>query len=279
MTSINRLAQALGYVKLAKQSLEPTAEFYEAYALEKLNEVESALITGITDMSTQATPHETLQAEIQSLKERVTALEQIEKKRMYDEAYNDYLNGDLDEIIESSVKEARQLTRDDIIEMAKRDVAELGRSSSMTPTRILYSMKVGEYNGFSFSRKCYAEFIVNREKRTVVALLRGYNTDRVVSRGIAKCHPDDCFNAHIGRAIALRRALGLEVPDEYLNAPQPTEVMVGDIVESRLLREPERYTVVRTDEEVDEKPNRCHIESLIVKNFPVKTKIIDDSRE
>jgi hypothetical protein len=72
---------------------------------------------------------ETLQAEIQSLKERVTALEQIEKKRVYDEAYNDYLNGDLDEIIENAVKEARkearQSTRDDIIEMAKRDVAEL----------------------------------------------------------------------------------------------------------------------------------------------------------
>jgi hypothetical protein len=249
---------------------------------------------------------ETLQAEIQALKERVTALEQIEKKRMYDEAYNDYLNGDLDETIENAVKEARQLTRDDgifrttperkavararvqaqrqktrddIIEMAKRDVAELGRPASQASTRILYSVKVGKFKGASISRKCYAEFIVNREKRTVVALLRGYNTGVICYRGIAKCHPDDCFNAHIGRAIALRRALGLEVPEAYLNAPQPTEVRVGDVVESRFLRGPERYTVVRTDEEVDEKPNRCHIESLIVKNFPVKTKIIDDSRE
>jgi len=34
----------------------------------------------------------------------------------------------------------------------------------------------------------------------------------------------------IGRAIALRRALGLEVPTEYLNAPNPTEVCVGDVV-------------------------------------------------
>jgi hypothetical protein len=247
---------------------------------------------------------ETLQAEIQSLKERVTALEQIEKKRMYNEAYNDYLSGKFDEIIESSAKKRekeirksnaqltrddgifrttperkaaararvqapRQLTRDDIIEMAKRDVAELER-------------RMENYEIRSFSM--YAQYFINREKRTVVALIRQSTNfpplkDRPVSRGIAKCRPDDCFNAHIGRAIALRRALGLEVPDEYLNAPQPTEVRVGDIVESRLLKEPERYTVVGTNEEVDEKPNRCHIESLIVKKFPVKTKIIDDSRE
>ncbi len=52
----------------------------------------------------------------------------------------------------------------------------------------------------------------------------------VRDRGIAKATPDDCFNIHIGKAIALRRALGLAVPDEYLNAPQPTEVRVGDFV-------------------------------------------------
>jgi hypothetical protein len=165
---------------------------------------------------------EKLQAEIQALKERVTALEQIEKKRIYDEAYNDYLNGDLDEIIENAVKEARkdvrQLTRDDIIEMAKRDVAELSWEDG---DGRYYVVRVF---------KCNVEFVVNREKRTVVALLKWRANGKVYARGIAKCHPDDCFNAAIGRAIALRRALGLEVPDEYLNAPQPTEIRVGDII-------------------------------------------------
>ncbi|MCA0117385.1 hypothetical protein LCD32_00040, partial [Bacillus sp. RSS_NA_20] len=52
-------------------------------------------------------------------------------------------------------------------------------------------------------------------------------------RGISKCAPNDCFNAHIGKAIALRRALGLEVPSEYLNVPQPTDVRVGDVVNYR----------------------------------------------
>ncbi|GIQ63682.1 hypothetical protein PACILC2_22500 [Paenibacillus cisolokensis] len=75
------------------------------------------------------------------------------------------------------------------------------------------------------------KFVVNREKRTVVALR--YYCGVVDNRGIAKCAPGDVFNTHIGRAISLRRALGLTVPDEYLNAPQPTEPRVGDIVETR----------------------------------------------
>jgi hypothetical protein len=188
---------------------------------------------------------ETLQAEIQALKARV---ERLESKWAQEE-----------------VEEA---TRDDIIEKAKRDVVAIGEKDR-------YGFYYEPREGF----KCYVDFVVNREKRTVVALLKWRGDNSVFARGIAKCHPDDCFNAAIGRAIALRRALKLEVPNEYLNAPQPTEVRVGDIVESRLLREPKRYTVVRTDEEVVEKPNRCHIGSLIVEKFPVKTKIIDDSRE
>jgi hypothetical protein len=257
--SINRLAQALGYVKLAKQSIEPTAEFYEAYVLEKLSEVESALITGITDTRTPETSRETLQAEIQALKDRVTALEQIEKKRIYDEAYNDYLNGDLDEIIESSVKEARQLTRDDIIEMAKRDVAELK----------------DPLNGFYVVKDivdCYADFKVNREKRTVVALMRGKHTGKVYARGIAKCHPDDCFNAAIGRAIALRRALGLEVPDEYINAPQPTEVRVGDYCEIKDILD-NVFKILVDNEYVRDKFN----EDILLGRYG--TRIVDDSRE
>ncbi len=76
------------------------------------------------------------------------------------------------------------------------------------------------------------DFVINHEKRTVVALIR-YLTEydgNLFARGITKCAPGDVFNSHIGRAIALRRALGLAVPDVYLNAPQPTEVHVGDLI-------------------------------------------------
>jgi hypothetical protein len=101
------------------------------------------------------------------------------------------------------------LTRDEITEKAKRDV-----SLNTTPG--------------PFAKGYSVRFIVNREKRTIVALQ--YYNEALKKRGIAKCNPSDCFNVHIGKAIALRRALGLEVPAEYLNAPQPTEVRVGDVI-------------------------------------------------
>jgi hypothetical protein len=160
---------------------------------------------------------ETLQAEIQALKERVTALEQ-RAKGSDDKIFR--MTPEQREAARARLQVKRQKIRDNIIEMAKRDVAELER-------------RMENYEIRSFSM--YAQYFINREKRTVVALIRQSTNfpplkDRPVSRGIAKCHPDDCFNAAIGRAIALRRALGLEVPDEYLNTPQPTEVRVGDVV-------------------------------------------------
>jgi hypothetical protein len=184
---------------------------------------------------------ETLQAEIQSLKERVTALEQLTKGER---------KGSL------CVHEIRRLTRDDIIEMAKHDVAELER-------------RMENYEIRSFSM--YAQYFINREKRTVVALVRQSTNfpplkNRPVSRGIAKCAPGDCFNVYIGKAIALRRALGLEVPDEYLNAPQPTEVRVGDIIEYK----GKRYTVSKASL----KNGQCGVNSIAVHNG----KIIDDTR-
>lgn len=115
----------------------------------------------------------------------------------------------------------KPLTRDEIIEKAKADVAKLAeraRTGLDTPL----TKHVGHVD---------IRFEVNREKKTVVALagLR-YCGGHVVARGIAKCAPNDCFNVYIGMAIALRRALGLDIPSEYVNAPQPTEVRVGDVV-------------------------------------------------
>lgn len=105
-----------------------------------------------------------------------------------------------------------QATRDEIIEKAKRDVAEL-------------------VHDFESNHDCnYVNIFVNKEKRTIVSILQDAFDGHVHARGIAKCDPSDCFNVHIGKAIALRRALGLPVPTKYLNAPQPTEVRVGDII-------------------------------------------------
>lgn len=71
------------------------------------------------------------------------------------------------------------------------------------------------------------DFVINSLKRTVVVLLKGADNDRVIRRGIAKCTPGDVFNEWIGKAIALARALDIDVPEEFLDAVQPDEVVVG----------------------------------------------------
>jgi hypothetical protein len=110
-------------------------------------------------------------------------------------------------------RKSDQEIRDEIVIKAKRDV-----------TRLI--------DGLIFGKMFYVNFVVNREKRTTVALIRYAHKSGIHKRGIAKCDPTDCFNSHIGEAISLRRALGLEVPTEYLTAPAPTEVRVGDVIQS-----------------------------------------------
>lgn len=77
----------------------------------------------------------------------------------------------------------------------------------------------------------YVEYQSNAAKGTVVALIkqkdRFYGRDLVEMRGIAKLSPGDTFNEHIGRAIALHRALGLTIPEELEYAPNPTAPVKG----------------------------------------------------
>lgn len=75
------------------------------------------------------------------------------------------------------------------------------------------------------------EFVVNAKKRTVVALVYLAHTNTIVHKAVAKAHPDDVFNADIGKAIALGRALGLDVT-RFEKAVQPTEVVVGMTVKN-----------------------------------------------
>ncbi|WP_419962150.1 hypothetical protein [Psychrobacillus sp. BM2] len=71
------------------------------------------------------------------------------------------------------------------------------------------------------------EFVVNAEKRTVVLLEQGKRTKKVYKRGVAKCDPSDVFNEWIGKAIALARALKIDIPVEFLEAVQPSEYVLG----------------------------------------------------
>lgn len=129
-----------------------------------------------------------------------------------DSAFNDV--AEITNGIGINVGETEQERRDRIVDRAKEDVKTLRKCPVTMEGRLV-------------------EFVVNKDKRTVVSLLKsGWRSSHgvVSARGIAKCAHGDCFNVHIGKAIALRRAIDREVPVEYLNAPQPTEVRVGDIV-------------------------------------------------
>lgn len=86
-----------------------------------------------------------------------------------------------------------------------------------------FEMTIGRFSNQAVS----ATFHVNAEKRTVVALVHGYFSRKLVFKAVAKCAPDDVFNADIGKAIALGRALGVKAPKEFTDAVKPTEVVVG----------------------------------------------------
>lgn len=77
------------------------------------------------------------------------------------------------------------------------------------------------------------DFVVNEKKRTVVALIK-LSTGSVVMRGIAICMPGDVFNADIGKAIALAKALQIEIPQEFMNAVQPDDYVTGMVIEFHL---------------------------------------------
>ncbi|MDR9852930.1 hypothetical protein RJP21_04855 [Paenibacillus sp. VCA1] len=125
----------------------------------------------------------------------------------------------------------KPLTRADVIGMARKDVAELLRIGRDDNSRLPQESSPFRSEWFD------VEFHVNRDKRTVVALVHKLNGFSNVpyprkaggphAKGIAKCAPGDVFHADLGKAIALRKALGLTIPTEYTDAPQPDEPRVG----------------------------------------------------
>ncbi|QQO41194.1 hypothetical protein 015DV002_240 [Bacillus phage 015DV002] len=177
--------------------------------------------------------------------------------RSYDEGYN---QGKFDADIEATYMQnpgkTAQKRRDEIVEQAKADYWKLVKQSD----------KLG----------CVVNLVVNEEKRTVVALIKDEYTGYVYARGIAKAAPDDCFNIHIGKAIALHRALGLEVPEKYLNAPQPTEVRVGDVVLVDSMKNIQELKVVDDGEYIGTGEYKAALTSIAVTKNLIG--IIDDSR-
>lgn len=95
-------------------------------------------------------------------------------------------------------EKASTSARKELITKAREDVASLPEYHPLTRT----------------------QFYVNEDKGLVVAKIVGKSSGTVYKTGIARLSKGDKFDAYIGKAIALRRALGKDVPQEYINAPQ-----------------------------------------------------------
>jgi hypothetical protein len=135
-----------------------------------------------------------------------------------------------------------KLTRDGVIQQAIDDVKDLlsrnhsyhvedGKESNRIAAHIGRNLWLSSEGGKYVV--CHGvDFVVNADKRTVVAIVAYKNSREEISKGRAKCAPGDVFNEHIGKAIALRRALGLAVPVEYfeVEARDSDDLAVGDVV-------------------------------------------------
>lgn len=110
---------------------------------------------------------------------------------------------------EQTVKSPNEL-RAEVIEKAKQFVTNYSKGEQRVP----WKCGTGQWYLQNF------DFVINEAKRTIVVLCKSIHGG-VYERGIAKCMPNDVFNSHIGKAIALGRALGLDV-SEFEGAVQPT---------------------------------------------------------
>lgn len=140
-----------------------------------------------------------------------------------------------------------KLTRDGVIQQAIRDVEDLlsreyyGGGSEEDAV----VSHVGDVVDFRMlTNPDRVDFFINADKRVVIAKLHLETTTSTgtakagvyATQGRAKCAPTDIFNEHIGKAIALRRALGLSVPVEYyeVEARDSDDLAVGDVVRGNL---------------------------------------------
>lgn len=128
----------------------------------------------------------------------------------------------------SPVEKSPNEKRAEIIEKAKmfiENAIERGR----------YGDSPNVDNGHEYYREHYfdVDFCVKNNKVTALVFLNDCVGERFENKpaliGRSSCAPDDVFNKYIGMAIALGRALGLDV-SEFERAVQPTEFAVGQMV-------------------------------------------------
>lgn len=157
-------------------------------------------------------------------------------------------------------------TREEIVKEAIADVAEL-LNKNHPHTNVFF-------RALGYQSKVV--FVVDKNRRLVRAAVTVGGAGRT-RLGIARCAPSDVFNEHVGKAIALRRALGLPVPTKYyeVGGIAPEGKQVGDVVYGDSAFEPICRLTAGGMEWVNGKPN--HQTAAVYSSFAEYAKVIDDS--
>lgn len=81
-------------------------------------------------------------------------------------------------------------------------------------------------------RKGTLRFVIKRKEKKVIGYIQGnYVGDfNLHFKASAKCHKEDTFNEHIGKAIVAYRVFGLPVPECYLQDYKKGKVENGNVI-------------------------------------------------
>lgn len=172
-----------------------------------------------------------LEETVATLTEQLQALQQQVNERFEPSTVFGAVDGDtaaLTKAIEETTAKTPNELRAEIIEKAKVFIDEASKRNYPLNQGFVPSVWFSDIDGYYITHQI--KFVVNEDKRTVAALIELTDEKVIERKGITKCMPSDVFNEHIGKAIALGRALGLDV-SEFENAVQPN-VAVGQIVSS-----------------------------------------------
>lgn len=189
--------------------------------------------SGLESLSTKPSKSERislLESQVADLTAKVEALQKPTTINV-----TQHINGnvaDVDKLIEG-LRQKRKPATVIVKSPNEQRKATIERAKAFVTEHTVRKGVAGYATGVNFhSYVCDVQFIVNLDKRAVTLLAKGVTTGKVRARAIAKCAPDDVFNADIGKAIALGRALGLDV-SEFENAVKPTEFAAGQVMTYR----------------------------------------------
>lgn len=218
-------------VKMIKGNGEGTEYYLETSKKDNLSDASYAYLFGEEVNAVKIVKKNKKKKEIEELKKRIENLELMINARDSECSVSDAPEKEKVLFFEEELAEKEKTKnelRKEIIEKAKLFIDLEKHKDKEGYIRVVDSLDSG-YSPW-FVKKI--SFKYSYKKKSVALRAHGYAGD-VVDSYVVKCHPEDVFNVDIGKAIALGRALGLDV-SEFENAVQPDEIVVGHYAESKI---------------------------------------------